>query len=253
MPVLLHLRALGLLLGILLTGVAGAVELKQAVWVEGTSTYRFGGPAAPSLPILGAPADTDWRRWAMLHDGQRYRLYAAKEGRDDTLYQFAFDAQRGAYVFGHASIPEVRIVGIPASADPSSFAMLHDGDAYRLFLRDRHRPDVLHAFAWDAGRSRYVHAFRSPPVLGIGDFPAQADLRRWALVHDGSAYRLYALGVNGTDTLFQGALDPRLNVFRHGHESIPVLRLVDVPQDAFGGSAAMLHDGSAFRFYFLSR
>ena len=77
------------------------------------------------------PRDTDWHRWAMLHDGNTYRLYAMRRGAD-LLYQAAWDSSRAAYVFGYSSIPEISVRRTPDRGQ--DVAMLHDGDDFRLYV-----------------------------------------------------------------------------------------------------------------------
>ena len=84
------------------------------------------------MSITDAPSNTDWNRWTMLHDGSDYRLYFFKAGTDDTIYQFVFNPSTTSYEFGYNSSPEMSITEAPADADPSSFAILYDGPAYRF-------------------------------------------------------------------------------------------------------------------------
>lgn len=105
--------------------------------MPGTTTYRFGFRSIPRIPVTGFPADTDWSRWAMLHDGRRYRFYAFKAGTDDRLYQGAFRPAGRAYEFAFDSIRELTLVGAPANSDPRSAAMLHDGANYRFYFQTR--------------------------------------------------------------------------------------------------------------------
>lgn len=102
-------------------------SLNQGAWVPGTDEYRFGFSSIPSIPITGAPADTNLARWAMLHDGSDYRLYAFRGSSSDTLYQFAWNGS--SYAFGFRSIPVLTLVGSPGDVDASSIRMLHSGGA----------------------------------------------------------------------------------------------------------------------------
>jgi hypothetical protein len=111
--------------------------LYQAAWVPGSTTYRYGFRSLPQIPVTGFPADTDWSRWSMLHDGTDYRFYAMRLGSDTELSQGAFTRAGLAYEFGFRSIPRLTLVGAPASSDPASFAMLHDGADYRFYFQTR--------------------------------------------------------------------------------------------------------------------
>lgn len=110
--------------------------LYQYIWQTGTSEYRWAAPGYyPSLPVTGFPADTDWTRWNMLHDGSDYRIYAFRYRTVDRMYQGAFDPAAAVYEFGYRSIPELRLTGYPANSHPGRSAMLHDGSAYRLYFQ----------------------------------------------------------------------------------------------------------------------
>jgi hypothetical protein len=214
-------------------------SVNQAAYVPGSTTYRFGFRSIPRIPITGAPADTNWRRWAMLHDGSAYRMYFFKGSTRDTLYQFAWNGS--SYDFGHRSIPELTLTNIPADADPSSFSMLHSGNLYHLYLRRLGDPQLLYQFLWVPGTTTYEWG-RAPaiPTLEVAGFPSDTDWARWMMLHDGAAYRLYAFKLGS-------------NTHLYGHRSIPVLTLDGTPADSNLASAAMLHDGSAYRFYFQTR
>lgn len=50
-----------------------ATSLNQAAYAGG-DICNFGHNSIPNIPLSGAPADTDYSRWSMLHDGSTYRL-----------------------------------------------------------------------------------------------------------------------------------------------------------------------------------
>jgi len=221
-------------------------SLNQFAWIANTSIYQFGHNSIPNIPIVDAPADADLSNWAMLHDGSAYRLYAFKRGTTDTLYQASFNGS--AYQFGHNSIPALRLVGFPDDADASSFAMLHDGSAYRLYLRRRGDPRMLYQASWVEGTDVYQFGHNSIPSIPIVDFPPDTDWSRWTMLHDGSAYRLYAFRAGTDREFFQGSFDG--SAYRFAHNSIPVLTLEGTPPDSNTSRAAMLHDNADYRFYF---
>ena len=110
--------------------------LYQYIWQPGTTTYRWAAPGYyPTLPVTGFPADADWTRWNMLHDGSDYRIYTFRYGSVDRMYQGAFDPGTGAYTFGYRSIPELRLTRYPVDSHPGRPAMLHDGSDYRLYFQ----------------------------------------------------------------------------------------------------------------------
>lgn len=231
---------------------AGAdAELEQAAFVEGSTRYRFGYESIPTIPVDGAPQDTDYSRWAMLHDGRTYRLFFMRRGARDTLYQFGFDRAKGAYVHGLAPMRgSVRIEGIPADADTSSFAMLHDGDDYRLYFRAMTGSRLLQ-FAFDEATGSYEYGYRSIEEIPVEGSPADTDWGRWAMLHDGESFRLYTGRRGATDELYQHAFDRGASEYRYAFRSIPRMTLEAVPPDSDESSFAMLHDETHYRFYYL--
>lgn len=224
-------------------------SINQGAWVPGTDEYRFGHRSIPTIPITGAPADANLARWAMLHDGVDYRLYAFRGSSRDTLYQFAWDGS--SYAFGHRSIPTLTLVGSPADADASSIRMLHSGGAYHAYLRRLGDPTTLYQYVWQPGTTTYV--WGAPgyyPSLPVTGFPFDTDWSRWNMLHDGAAYRIYAFRHGTTDRMHQGSFDPSAGAYRYGFDSIPELRLTGFPSSSDVGRSAMLHDGTDYRFYF---
>lgn len=223
--------------------------LNQGAWVPGTTEYRYGYNSIPHIPITGAPADTNLRRWSMLHDGSDYRLYAFQGSTRDTLYQFCWDGT--SYAYGHNSIPVLTLTGLPADADPSSICMLHENGTYHAYLRRLGEPTTLYQCIWLPGTTTY-HWGQPPylPALPVTGFPSDTDWSRWMMLHDGSAYRIYAFHYGHNDRIAQGAWNAAAGAYQYGHDSIPELNLVGYPADSDVGREAMLHDGSAYRFYF---
>ena len=225
-------------------------SVNQFAYVAGTDDYKFGHNSIPNIPITGAPSDTDFDRQAMLFDGSTYRMYFFKGSTSDTLYQFGFNGT--SYAFGHNSIPELTLTNAPSDVDASSFAMLHDGTDYRLYLRQLGEPDQLYQFAWVAGTTTYKWGHRSIPKIHVTGFPSNADWHRWAMLHDGSAYRFYTMELGNNDKLLQGSFNRDTNTYQYAFNSIPELTLLDTPANSDLREAVMLHDGSDYRFYFLT-
>lgn len=225
-------------------------SLNQAVYIGG-NTYDYGGAGGiPNLPIKSAPADTDFSRAAMLHDGSDYRLYFFRQGADDTLYQFAYDPASQTYTYGYNSIDILSITGKPDDADAGSFAMLHDGSTYRLYMRSKTSATKMYQFGWNG--SSYAYGSNSIPELFITGSPADADHSRWAMLHDGSDYRLYVGKQNSPDTLYQYAFNSASNDYEYGYNSISVLVITDMPADSIKDNFTMNHGGGAYRFYYPS-
>jgi hypothetical protein len=222
------------------------LSVNQAAYVPGTTVYRFGYNSIPNIAITGAPADTNFRRWSMLHDGTHYRMYFFKGSTRDKLYQFAWNGS--SYEFGHESIPELTLTNIPVDADASSFCMLHSGAYYHLYLRRLGDPTTLYQFLWVPGTSDYEYG-RAPaiPTLPIVGFPPDTDWARWMMLHDDKTYRLYAFKLGSNNRLYQGSWNGKQ--YEYGYDSIPMLGLERTPGNCNLASAAMLHDGSTYRFY----
>ena len=222
--------------------------LNQGAWVPGTSNYEYGYNSIPTIPITGAPADANFNRWGMLHDGQAYRLYAFKGSTRDTFYQFAFDGTSYAYAH-NGSIPVLTLAGMPADADPSSISFLHEGGTYHAYVRRLGEPTTLYQFVWVPGTTTYQWGYGPYlPTLTATGYPADTDWSRWMMLHDGTSYRLYAFHYATPGVISQGSWDG--NTYAYGHNSIPQLNLVNYPADSDLGRVAMLHDGLAYRLYF---
>lgn len=224
-------------------------SLNQFAWVAGTDDYKFGHRSIPNMPISGAPADTNFDRWAMLFDGTDYRLYFFKGSTRDTLYQFAFNSASGSYEFGFRSISELKLTGLPEDASSDSFAMLHDGATYRLYLRKLGDKSTLYQFGFNPATSNYEFGYNSIPEISVTNAPTDTDWSRWAMLHDGSAYRLYAFRLGTNAEFYQAAFNPRAGEYQFGFNSIADLDLSDIPKDSDLSDMGMLHDGSDYRFY----
>ncbi len=226
-------------------GVPATPSLNQAAYRSGSSNYVFGLNSIPNIKLAKAPADTDYSRWAMLHDGSRYRLYFFKQSSNTQIYQFAYNSSTGRYEYGFDSIPNLTITGAPADADPSSFAMLHDGTTYRLYMRGKNNPFTLYQFAFNG--SSYAFGHNSIAEIDITGSPSDVDITRWAMLHDGSNYRFYAFRSGSNTQFYQYAFNG--NSYAYGFNSIDVLTLQGRPSNTNSASFAMLHDGSNYRFY----
>lgn len=83
--------------------------------------------------------------------------------------------------------------------------------------------------------------------ISIKNAPNDADWSRWAMLHDGSHYRLYCFKKDTNHTLYQFAFDGVNYTF--GHESISEITLENVPEHVNTTVFAMLHDGKDYRLY----
>ena len=109
--------------------------LYQCAYDESNGVYVFGYQSIAEIPVTGAPSDTDWRRWSMLHDGNVYRLYFMRSNTNNELYQFGYDGE--GYAFGHSSTPRLKIIGMPNISLVKKFSMLHDDQFYRIYSLQR--------------------------------------------------------------------------------------------------------------------
>lgn len=226
-----------------------ASSVRQGAWVPGTANYQYGYNSIPNIPITGAPADTNFARYAMLHDGSAYRMYFFKGSTSDTLYQFSWNGS--SYAYGYNSIAVLTLVGSPADVDASSLAMLHSGGAYHAYLRRLGDPTTLYQFIWVPGTTTYRwNVAPYSPSLPVTGFPADTDWSRWDMLHDGLTYRIYAFRYGSNDRLLQGSWNAAAGAYQFGFNSIPELTLVGYPADSDVGRSAMLHDGSAYRLYY---
>ncbi len=223
-------------------------SLNQAVFSGGQ--YRYGAlNAQPNPGIIKAPADTDFDRWAKLHDGGNYRLYFFKKGSNTTIYQFAWNSSMQSYEYGYnGAIPELSIVGAPAEADPSSFAMLHDGSNYRLYMKGKTNKTRLYQFAFRPSTQRYEYGYNSIAQINITGSPTDTDQNRWAMLHDGSSFRYYAFKQGSKTNFYQFAFNG--STYAYGHNSIANLTVSGMPAETDTSSFAMNHDGVRYRFYF---
>ncbi len=114
-----------------------SAAIYQFAFNDATSRYEYGFNSVNKISLTGAPADTDFTRWAMLHDGTYYRFYAFKAGSGTILYQFAFDSVQQEYRYAFQSVTPISLDLVPVNNDASSLSMLHDGSAYRLYTQSK--------------------------------------------------------------------------------------------------------------------
>lgn len=226
--------------------VQNARSLSQFGYIAGSGQYVYGHASTPRLAITGAPGDVDMNRFAMAHDGSRYWLFVFQHGSDTTLYPFYFDG--GSYRFSGVS-QEIR--GAPSDADTRSFAVLHDGVGYALYLRSLNNELDIYQFRTSSIQSPFVHrAGGAISPLHTTGGPADADYTRWTMFHDGSTYRQAVFQKGSADTLYQFGWNG--GSYAYGRSSRGVVQIVDAPENSFKTNAKILHDGSYFRLYQLA-
>lgn len=226
-------------------------SLVQFAYVEDTNNYTFEAEGSiPTMQLVNFPGDTDFTRYAMLHDGEAYRVYCMRQNSNDTLYQGAFNEETEAYEFGYDSEPVMKINGAPEGTDFSTFAMLFDEGTYWLYFLPLSGPTNVIPFIFDedtASYERYGTGIADWPITNI---PENADWSGWGMLFDGDAYRMYTWkdGTNRTQ-IYQAAFNREEEVYEFGYDSIPVLNITGTPPASYQSGFAMLHDGEDYRFY----
>lgn len=224
-------------------------SVNQFIFVPNTTNYVWPvSPFIPNIPITGAPADTNFNRFAMLYDGTTYRMYFFKGSTNDKIYQFGFNGT--SYAYGHNSIPLITLTDIPTDADTSSFAMLWDGQFYRLYVKRLGNPNVLYQAAYVPNSTNYQFGYNSIPEIPITGFPNDADWSRWSMLHDGSAYRIYCMKLGSNAKLYQGSYNSGPVAYQYAFNSIPILNLVGTPANSNLAQFAMLFGQAEYHFYF---
>jgi hypothetical protein len=128
--------------------------------------------------------------------------------------------------------------------------MLHDGTTYRLYLRSRSSPTLIHQFGYNAATQSYEYGSASIPTLTITGSPVDTDHNRWSMLHDGTTYRYYAFQRNSSTVFYQFGYNTTTQSYEYGLSSIPTLTVTGMPSNSNTSSFAVLHDGTNYRFYF---
>lgn len=210
------------------------------------AVYQYGYNSAPTLAIKGAPEDTDWERWSILHDGSVYRLYFMAIGRSDILYQFGYNSNTGAYEYGYKSLPMIDIVGLPYNTNVTSFSILFDGEYYRLYFKSSDNFS-LYQCAFNDNTSRYEFGYKSMNEIEITGAPLDINIKSWSMLHDGGEYRLYFASKSNPNRLYQFGFNGV--TYDYGHNSTPILKVEGMPQKNYIRKFNITHDGSLYRLY----
>ena len=70
------------------------------------------------------------------------------------------------------------------------------------------------------------------------------------MLHDGSAYRIYAFRLGSNAEFYQGSYNRPANAYQYAFNPIPLLTLDGAPANSNLAAAGMLHDNVDYRFYF---
>jgi len=91
--------------------------------------------------------------------------------------------------------------------------------------------------------------------INIVGGPADCDWSRWAMVYskekEGDLFRVYCFKQGTNDTLYQFGYNDSSEHYEFGYKSTKMLKIKGVPATANTFTFSMLHDGSAYRLYFL--
>ena len=164
-----------------------------------------------------------------------------------SLNQFAYVAGTNNYKFGHNSIPNIPITNAPNDTNFERWAMLNDGSAYRLYFFKGSTNNIIYQFAFNG--SSYEFGHNSIPELTLIDAPEDADASSFAMLYDGSDYRLYLRQLGESNQLYQFAWVSGSSTYKWGHNSIPKIPVTGFPDNSDANRWGMLHDGSAYRYY----
>ncbi|MGB0524447.1 MAG: hypothetical protein ACPGJS_15860 [Flammeovirgaceae bacterium] len=205
-----------------------------------------------NIDVVGSPSDSDWNRWAMLHSSKTnegdelYRLYCFQHGTNDTLYQFGYNEKADQYEFGYKSDKVLKIKGVSPQLDTATFAMLHDGENYRLYFLDFLNPHRLHQFVYD-GFQYVIEA--SNPIMDLVGLSPSVDTRRMAMASDnGISYELYLFEQGKKGHLLHAMYEEQHNTY-DVTDRIPLG--VDL-NEADITSFSLLQDGEDYWCYFLN-
>lgn len=172
-------------------------------------------------------------------------MFAGAAANAESLNQAALNASGDTFQFGFASIPNINITNAPSDTDYNRSAMLHDGSTYRLYFFKQGSEDTIYQFGFNG--SSYQYGYNSIAQLRITGKPVDANPEDFAMLHDGSVYRLYMLSYDQTK-VYQFGWNG--STYQYGYRSIPSIPIIGAPFDTDKSRWSMLHDGQNFRLYF---
>jgi len=214
------------------------------------SFYEFGYESLPKISVTGAPEDTDWDRWSILHDGEVYRLYFMPIGKSNKLYQFGYNPTTERYEYGYKSMPIIPIANLPIDANVTNFSILYDGSYYRLYFKSSDNYSIYQC-AFNTTSSRYEFGYQSIKEISITNAPTDIDIKSWTMLHDGENYRLYFKSAKSKNLLHQFGFNGIS--YEYGYQSIEVLGVEGMPSIPFTRKFNITFDGIAYRYYNLQK
>ena len=115
--------------------ISDPLRVHQFAYNSATQSYEYGFDGAiPQIDVTLFPGATDFSGWGMLWEGDAYRFYSFSDSNHDALAQGSYNSGSGDYEWGFNSIPVIDIINFPADTNTDDFAMLHDGDDFRLYM-----------------------------------------------------------------------------------------------------------------------
>ncbi len=115
--------------------ISDPLRVHQFAYNAATQSYEYGFDGAiPQIDVTMFPGSTDFAGWGMLWENDAYRFYAFSDSNHDAVAQGSYNSGSGDYEWGFASIPVIDIIDFPADTNTDDFAMLHDGDEFRLYM-----------------------------------------------------------------------------------------------------------------------
>jgi len=232
-----------------------AVSLNQFVYVAGTASYQYGASnVIPNLDIANAPADIDFSRWAMLGGTDGYQMYVFKRHTNDTLYQFTYNAATQKYEMGVGGLSEtVSVTGAPDDANKGSIAMVYAQSAKRLYMRSS-TSNAVYQFKFNQSTNAFEYAANGAIAkIDVTGSPNDTDWSRWAMLHDGTNFRIYAMKSGTNNQIYQFAYNSASGDYEYGFNSIDLLTIEQIPVGSDRMSFAMLFQGDKYRLYMLNR
>ena len=172
----------------LYTGKQGADHTMYQFAFNGSS-YRHVTGSRRELTLDGFPADVDTTNFSMTHDGSRYLIYRPRQGHPNTFYRGAWASGTSSYRY-ESTPASFTATGFPADTDFSRFDTLHDGTHHRFYAFKQGSNTHIYQGALNPATNAFEYGRDSADqVLQSG--PANSNIRRSAMLHDGTDYRFY--------------------------------------------------------------
>lgn len=137
------------------------------------SHFQYGN-TIPEIVLEGFPADVDLSRFALVYDGQHYRVFYFRRDSTSMLYHGIHNPMSGKFEFGLSSAGEITIRGWPLGTDFSSLAVLFDGANFNLYLRQSNDPGKVVRFVCNPDSHAFEYESKGFPAWPIVDVPADA-------------------------------------------------------------------------------